>query len=178
MELSEKISVKIRGCLEDLGLELNDYLLGIGEIRVYNIANILNKHNIQTIIKPKQEDGLDVLGKYEGKPCVAVESTNYGIDSYLSLKNAQRYINNLSKYPEIPKFVVCSFRSNIVNQLKYLRPYHIKELVLGYQTLPSGIYGYMEKIGEIDDARLNDANTLKLTRQTIENTMIKAIYIK
>ena len=46
MELSEKISVKIRGCLEDLGLELNDYLLGIGETRVYNIADILNKHNI------------------------------------------------------------------------------------------------------------------------------------
>jgi len=104
------------------------------------IRSLLRNYDVE--YAPMYYNGVDIkawkIGKnFQGDPDIVMEVTNYSKTSYMTLKRAMRYIENLSKYPNSRKILVVSFIENIRHLLPQIGPllkqYKIELKIMGRQ---------------------------------------------
>lgn len=97
----------------------------IGRLRVNEWLPVLKQMYPQAMsysvyINPIDEKGVDVLVRKDGMPHTVFELTNYSAHTYLSFKDANRYMSNLNEWDKYNahKVIVVSFASNLKHKKK------------------------------------------------------------
>lgn len=94
----------------------------------------------QVLVNEVVEKGVDMLVIQYNTPVLALEVTNYSENSYIPLKDLQRYINNLTQW-SCKRVLVVTYRSNLFNPktstwyYPILKKYNIKVWIRPEQTI-------------------------------------------
>jgi hypothetical protein len=113
--------------------------LKIGRKRVREFKTILPQEysaveGYEIELNRVEEKEIDVTIKKNGKPDTVIELTNYKKDSYISDKDAKRYLNEFNKH-ECKKILVVSYPQNLSGKWQSIfNQKGIEIRVMGYQA--------------------------------------------
>jgi len=148
-----------------------EYSNTLGKLREDRVKHIfeelLHRHlGFEVITHHVNGNGPDLVIKHNGKVISKFEIMNENVSSYIDVKRAHRFRNNLRGVR--CKGIICSHKNSVTKNKEAKRILKdIPIIEVGFQTLPESFYAFYKKRGKTFKRRIANDESLESLKDKI-----------
>jgi len=151
-------------------VESTIYMQTTGKLLPRRIYQILRELGLRVWINPKQGNDIDLKVWYDNSLLIAGEILNWSVKSLLSHKRQYKIVSNLEEY-DCRRLVVYTTLDE--RSISIFAEEGIDVLRIGYQILPRHYYNFFLQKNQVENRRIDSAETKQEIRELLLNYLEK-----